>query len=141
MIDGSVHAGPNAVPAFAREGYRWRDVDVRDAAEILTNPGVWRLGRKYWRTGAAEIVRSVSKRRFTAALQRLVPAIRTEDLHPSPAGVRAQALGRDGNLLDDFVWNERGRVVNVINAPSPAATASLALGSEIADRLLARQPS
>jgi (S)-2-hydroxyglutarate dehydrogenase len=136
MIDGSVHAGPNAVPALAREGYRWRDIDVRDAAEILANPGVWRLGKKYWRTGAAEIVRSASKRRFTAALQRLVPAIRSDDLLPSPAGVRAQALGRDGSLLDDFVWHDHGRVVSVINAPSPAATASLALGSEIADRVL-----
>jgi (S)-2-hydroxyglutarate dehydrogenase len=140
MIDGSVHAGPNAVPALSREGYRWRDIDARDTAEILANPGVWRLGRKYWRTGAAEIVRSASKRRFTAALQRLVPAIRSTDLLSSPAGVRAQALGRDGSLLDDFVWHDHGRVVSVINAPSPAATASLALGSEIADRLLAAAP-
>ncbi len=135
MIGGSVHAGPNAVPALSREGYRWRDVDLADTAELLGNPGVWRLGRKYWRTGAAEIVRSASKRRFVAALQRLVPAIDVDDLVPSPAGVRAQALSRSGALLDDFVWNVSGRVVNVVNAPSPAATASLAIADEIVDRL------
>lgn len=136
MIDGAVHAGPNAVPALAREGYRWRDIDARDAAEIISNPGAWRLARKHWRTGVGEIARSASKRRFLAALQRLVPAIEIDDLVRSPAGVRAQALRRDGALLDDFVWHERDNVVSVVNAPSPAATASLRIASEIADRVL-----
>jgi len=136
MIDGSIHAGPNAVPALAREGYRWRDIDLADTREILSNPGVWRLGRKHWRTGAGEIVRSASKRRFLAALQRLVPAIESDDLVRSAAGVRAQALSRAGNLLDDFVWHGHGDVVSVINAPSPAATASLAIADDICDLIV-----
>ena len=136
MIDGAIHAGPNAVPALSREGYRWRDISGRDTAELLANPGAWRLARSYWRTGLAEIVRSASKRRFVAALQRLVPAIRSEDLVRSPAGVRAQAISRDGRLIDDFAWAGRGNVLNVLNAPSPAATASLALADEIVDRAI-----
>ena len=134
MIDGSIHAGPNAVPALSREGYRWRDINARDTAELLTNPGAWRLARSYWKTGLAEIVRSASKRRFVAALQRLVPAVQAGDLVRSPAGVRAQAISRDGRLIDDFAWAGHGNVLNVLNAPSPAATASLALADEIVDR-------
>lgn len=135
MIDGSIHAGPNAVPALAREGYRWRDVSARDSWELATNPGVWKLGRKYWRTASSEIIRSVSKRHFVEALQRLVPAIEADDLERSPAGVRAQAISRDGSLLDDFAWKLSDRTVRVINAPSPAATASLSIADEIIDRL------
>ena len=136
MIDGSIHAGPNAVPALAREGYRWRDVDPAEALRIATFPGTRRLARRYWRTGLGEIGRSLSKRAFTRALQRLVPEIGADDLVPSPAGVRAQALAPSGDLLDDFVWRGDATVLNVVNAPSPAATASLAIGAEIAERVL-----
>jgi len=136
-IDGSIHAGPNAVLALAREGYRWRDIDVRDLAEVFAFPGWWRLAASYWRTGVGEYYRSLSKRAFVAALQQLVPALSTDDLEASPAGVRAQAVSRQGELLDDFVWSETSRVVSVLNAPSPAATASLAIGQRIADRAVA----
>lgn len=136
MIDGSIHAGPNAVLALAREGYTWGDIDLSDLAEVLTNPGWWRLARSYWRTGMGEYYRSLSKQAFVKALQRLVPEITADDLVPSPAGVRAQAVNRQGSLLDDFVWAETNRVVNVLNAPSPAATASLAIGEQIVDRAL-----
>ncbi|MBT8241228.1 MAG: L-2-hydroxyglutarate oxidase [Acidimicrobiia bacterium] len=139
MIDGSVHAGPNAVLALAREGYTWGDVDLKDLSEVLRNPGWWRLARNYWKTGMGEYYRSLSKRGFVKALQRLVPAVQVEDLVPSPAGVRAQAVSREGSLLDDFVWSETDRVVNVLNAPSPAATAALSIGDAIVDRLLTHQ--
>lgn len=139
MIDGSIHAGPNAVLALAREGYTWGDIDLTDLSEVLRNPGWWRLARNYWKTGMGEYYRSLSKRAFVKALQRLVPAVQVEDLVPSPAGVRAQAVSREGSLLDDFVWKETDRVVNVLNAPSPAATASLAIGDAIVERLLTHQ--
>ncbi|MFW2380631.1 MAG: L-2-hydroxyglutarate oxidase [Acidimicrobiales bacterium] len=139
MIDGSIHAGPNAVLALAREGYTWGDIDLGDLSEVLRNPGWWRLARNYWKTGMGEYYRSLSKRAFVKALQRLVPAVQVEDLVPSPAGVRAQAVSREGSLLDDFVWSETDRVVNVLNAPSPAATASLAIGDAIVERLLTHQ--
>ncbi len=137
MIDGSIHAGPNAVLALAREGYQWRHVNLRDLAEIATFPGWWRLAARYWRTGLGEYHRSLSTGAFVRALQQLVPELTASDLEPSPAGVRAQAVSVDGSLLDDFVWSETTRVVSVLNAPSPAATASLAIGSEITDRALA----
>jgi L-2-hydroxyglutarate oxidase len=136
-VHGGVHAGPNAVLALSREGYRWRDVSVRHLREIAADPGVRALARKYWRVGAAEMYRSISKRAFAHALQRLVPAVRTSDLIASGAGVRAQAMTRDGRLVDDFAFRETGHAIHVINAPSPAATASLGLGAYIADRLLA----
>ncbi len=139
MIDGSVHVGPNAVLALAREGYTWGDINLRDLSEVLRNPGWWRLARNYWKTGMGEYYRSFSKRAFVKALQQLVPAVQVEDLVPSPAGVRAQAVSREGSLLDDFVWSETDRVVNVLNAPSPAATASLAIGDAIVERLLTHQ--
>ncbi|MEZ5227624.1 MAG: L-2-hydroxyglutarate oxidase [Acidimicrobiales bacterium] len=139
MIDDSIHAGPNAVLALAREGYTWGDINAKDLAEVLANPGWWRLARNYWRTGLGEYYRSLSKQAFVKALQRLVPEITADDLVPSPAGVRAQAVNRQGALLDDFVWAETNRVVNVLNAPSPAATASLAIGEQIVDRVLAHQ--
>ncbi|MEP7054538.1 MAG: L-2-hydroxyglutarate oxidase [Actinomycetota bacterium] len=136
-VHGGVHAGPNAVIALSREGYRWRDVSAAHLREIVTDPGVRKLARKYWRVGAAEMYRSASKRAFARALQRLVPEISSRDLIPSAAGVRAQALTADGRLVDDFAFRETARTIHVINAPSPAATASLGLGSFIADRLLA----
>lgn len=139
MISGSVHAGPNAVLALAREGYTWRDFNPTDLGEVIRNPGWWKLARNYWKTGLGEYYRSFSKRAFVTALQQLVPEIEMEDLVASPAGVRAQAVSRDGKLLDDFVWSETDRVINVLNAPSPAATASLAIGTQIVDRALAHE--
>jgi len=134
-IDGGLEAGPNAVLALAREGYRWRDVNVRDLAETLAFPGFWRLIAPIWRTAAGEVRRSLSKRAFTRALQSLVPSIAMDDLERAPAGVRAQALARDGALVDDFAFSERGGALHVLNAPSPAATASLAIAEEIANAL------
>jgi (S)-2-hydroxyglutarate dehydrogenase len=139
MIDGSVHAGPNAVLALAREGYRWRDVDRRDLAAMAGDASSWRLARRYWRTGLGEVGRSLSRERFVRALQRLVPELTLEDLVPAGSGVRAQAVRPDGTLLDDFAFAGDGReprVVHVVNAPSPAATASLAIGRVVASRLL-----
>jgi len=138
MIHGGVECGPNAVLAFAREGYRKTDINIADLAESLTYPGFLRLAAKYWRTGMGEMWRSISKQAFVKALQRLVPEIRAEHLVAAPAGVRAQALLRDGSMVDDFLIQDGPRVVNVQNAPSPAATASLNVGSLIVDHLAAR---
>lgn len=135
MIRGGVECGPNAVLAFAREGYRKTDINLRDLAGTLTYPGFLRLAAKYWKTGAGEMWRSACKGAFVRALQRLIPEIRSEHLVAAPAGVRAQALGRHGEVLDDFVIQESERVINVGNAPSPAATASLNIGNLIVDRL------
>ena len=134
MIHGGVHAGPNAVLALRREGYRKRDVNIRDAFESITYPGFLRLARKHWRAGSHEVFRSMSTRLFTRSLQRLVPDIERSDLVPSAAGVRAQALTRSGALVDDFLIIDGGSSLHVCNAPSPAATASFAIGQEIADR-------
>ncbi|MHB8619067.1 MAG: L-2-hydroxyglutarate oxidase [Chloroflexota bacterium] len=132
--DGAVWLGPNAVLAFAREGYRRLDVQPRDLLEALTFSGFQKLAAKYWRTGAAEMWRDFSKTAFLRSLQRYVPDIRAEDLLPGPSGVRAQALGPEGELVDDFIVNKQGRrVIHVRNAPSPAATSSLAIGRLIAD--------
>ena len=134
-VDGIVECGPNAVVAFAREGYRKTDVSPREIAGIVAWPGFRRIARRYWRTGLGEYRRSFSRRAFVAALARLVPEIRVGDLRPAGAGVRAQACARDGGLLDDFDIRHAGRVVHVCNAPSPAATASLAIGDAIAARV------
>jgi L-2-hydroxyglutarate oxidase len=131
-IDGGVHVGPNAVPAMAREGYRWRDVSGRDLADTLRRRGTWILFRRHWRMGAEEIWRSWRPSAFTKAVQRLCPEVRREDLVPAPSGVRAQALAPDGSLLDDFAFARSGPVLHVLNCPSPAATASLAIGRHIA---------
>jgi L-2-hydroxyglutarate oxidase len=138
MIHGGVECGPNAVLAFAREGYRKTDINVRDLFESLTYPGFLRMAAKYWRTGLGEMWRSYNKQAFVKALQRLVPEIRAEYLVPAPAGVRAQALLRDGSMVDDFLIQDSGRVVNVENAPSPAATASLNVGNLVVDHLAKR---
>jgi (S)-2-hydroxyglutarate dehydrogenase len=135
MALGGVECGPNAVLAFAREGYHLTDINLRDLAESLTYPGFLRLAARNWRMGMGELWRSISKRAFVNALQRLVPEIRVEHLHSAPAGVRAQALAPDGSLVDDFSIVENERIVNVLNAPSPAATASLNIGRLIVDRL------
>ena len=116
MIQGGVECGPNAVLAFAREGYRKRDINVRDLCESLTYIGFLRMAARHWRTGMGEMWRSFSKRAFVKALSRLLPEIRCEHLEPAPAGVRAQALSTDGTLVDDFVVQPYGRVVNVGNA-------------------------
>ncbi len=131
-IDGRVHAGPNAVLAFAREGYERWSFDVRDLARILSFPGSLPMAARYWRTGLEEYRRSFSRRAFAAAIARLVPGIGAADLAPAPAGVRAQAVARDGSLVDDFALLRTDRMVHVLNAPSPAATASLAIGRYVA---------
>jgi L-2-hydroxyglutarate oxidase LhgO len=138
LVHGGVECGPNAVLAFAREGYRKRDISLGDLTETLTYPGFLRLARKYWRTGAGEMWRSFSKRAFVKALQRLVPEIREDQLVAAPSGVRAQAVARDGTMVDDFLILESDRVINVCNAPSPAATASLNIGRLIVEKLAAR---
>jgi L-2-hydroxyglutarate oxidase len=132
-ITGSVDAGPNAVLAFRREGYRRTDFNMRDLASSLAFPGFWRMAAKHWRSGLDEFHRSFSKAAFVRALQRLVPEVREEDLVPGGSGVRAQALGRDGALVDDFRFVPSGRMLHVLNVPSPAATASLAIGAAITE--------
>jgi len=131
-VHGGIEAGPNAVLALRREGYRWRDVSPRDIASTLGWPGFWPLAARFWRTGAYEVWRSLVKAAFVRDLQRLVPEIRGADLHRAGAGVRAQALDRQGRLVDDFCIVETERAIHVLNAPSPAATASLAIGRRIA---------
>jgi len=135
-MDGRVRAGPNAVLAFAREGYRRTDVSLADLVEALAFPGFRRLALRHWRTGIAEMWRDWSKSAFTARLRRYVPGIRAEDLVFGPSGVRAQSLAADGNLVEDFSIGESPGVLHVRNAPSPAATASLAIGRELAERAI-----
>jgi L-2-hydroxyglutarate oxidase len=135
MIDDSVHAGPNAVLAFKREGYRRTDINCEDLFETLTFPGFWKLARKYYRDGTMEMVRSLSKRAFVKSLQQLVPEVTEGDLVPTHSGVRAQALMRDGKLVDDFLIVNGENSIHVCNAPSPAATASLEIGRFIAKQL------
>ena len=135
MALGGVECGPNAVLAFAREGYSKLHINPRDLFESLTYPGFLRMASRNWKTGCGEMWRSLSKRAFVKALQRLVPEIRAEHMVFSPPGIRAQALGRDGRLIDDFVILESQRAINVCNAPSPAATAALNIGNLIVDRL------
>jgi L-2-hydroxyglutarate oxidase len=132
MIGGGVEAGPNAVLAWARNGYRRLSFNLRDATEIATFGGTWRMARKYWKTGLGEVYRSFSKRAFLKALQRLLPALTLEDLQPGGAGVRAQAMEPSGALVDDFRIVEKERMIHVLNAPSPAATASISIGRYIA---------
>jgi (S)-2-hydroxyglutarate dehydrogenase len=138
LIHGGIECGPNAVLAFAREGYRKIDFSLSDTIETLTFPGFLRLAKKYWRTGLGEMWRSISKRAFVRALQRLAPEIREEHLEPAGSGVRAQAVARDGTMVDDFLIFENERVINVCNAPSPAATASLNIGRTIVEKLATR---
>jgi L-2-hydroxyglutarate oxidase len=134
VIDNGVEAGPNAVLALAREGYRKRDINLRDLAETMSYPGFWKLLARHWRTAAGEVFRSLSKAAFVKALATLVPEISANDLVPAPAGVRAQALLPSGLLVDDFLIVEKARSLHVCNAPSPAATASLAVAEEIVNR-------
>lgn len=133
MMKGGVEAGPNAVLAFAREGYHKSDINVRELAETLAWPGFQKVVGKYWRTGLGEMYRSFSKAAFTKALQKLIPEIREDDLQEGGAGVRAQACDKTGGLVDDFLIFDAKHVVNVCNAPSPAATSSLSIGETVAD--------
>jgi L-2-hydroxyglutarate oxidase len=135
MVDGSVHAGPNAVLAFTREGYHKLDFNLRDFVESITYPGFWRLALPNLGDGLLEIYRSLSKQAFVHNLQRLIPEIRAEDLVPSPAGVRAMALYPDGRMVDDFVIVRDQHSLHVCNAPSPAATASLEIGIYVAQQV------
>jgi (S)-2-hydroxyglutarate dehydrogenase len=137
-ISGGVECGPNAVLALAREAYRKTDVSISDLIETVTYSGFRRLAARHWRAGAGEMWRSMSKLAFVRALQRLVPDIKASGLLPAPAGIRAQAVAPDGSLVDDFSFLETARIVNVINAPSPAATASLAVGGLIVEKLARR---
>ncbi|HXE55127.1 MAG TPA: L-2-hydroxyglutarate oxidase [Tepidisphaeraceae bacterium] len=133
MVGGGVEAGPNAVLALARHGYHRLSFNLRDTLQAGTFPGTWRLMRKHWKTGMGEMYRSFSKRAFLAALRRLLPSLGMDDLTPAGAGVRAQAVERTGNLVDDFRIQGANRMIHVLNAPSPAATASLSIGAYIAD--------
>jgi L-2-hydroxyglutarate oxidase len=133
MIHGGVEAGPNAVLAFKREGYTKSTISLRDMTDVLTYDGFWHLARKHWGMSIGEFHRSFSKRAFVKALQRLLPELREQDVHPAGAGVRAQALAPDGSLVDDFCIVEGWRMIHVLNAPSPAATASLSIGQTIAE--------
>jgi len=138
MIDGSVECGPNAVLAWAREGYTKLTINPKDLLETLTYTGFLRLAARHWRMGAGETWRSISRQAFVHALQRLLPAIQSGHLHAAPAGVRAQAVGQDGRMIDDFLFKETDHVVHVVNAPSPAATASLKIGDTIVGQLAER---
>ena len=137
MIHGGVEAGPNAVLAFAREGYRKRDVSLRDLADAAAFPGLWRFVARHAGVSASELWRSFSRHRFAETLRRLVPDLRDADLEPGGAGVRAMAMTRDGRLVEDFAVVRRPRALHVLNAPSPAATASLAIADEIVAKVLA----
>ncbi len=134
-IDGEIEAGPNAVLAFAREGYEKKNVDWRDVKEMIGFGGFWRMGAKHWSMAFDEYHRSISKRAFVRGLKPLLPEITAADLETGGAGVRAVALGRDGELIDDFRIERSGNVVNVLNAPSPAATSALAIAEHVADLL------
>jgi L-2-hydroxyglutarate oxidase len=133
MIDGGVEAGPNAVLALARHGYSWRNISLRDSIQTFMYPGWWRMARRHWKYGLGEMHRSLSQKAFLKALRKLLPGLEREDLLPGGAGVRAQAVERSGKLMDDFCIQRQDNIVHVLNAPSPGATASLAIGRYISD--------
>jgi (S)-2-hydroxyglutarate dehydrogenase len=134
-VNGDIWLGPNAVLAFSRTGYRFRDVNLRDMAQLFSRPGFLKFGRKHWRTGIDEMARDLSRKRFLASLQRYVPELTEDDLLPGPSGVRAQALTSAGEMVDDFVIDRQDGILHVRNAPSPAATSSLQIGKYIVDAL------
>lgn len=138
LIHGGIEAGPNAVLAFAREGYRWTQVNLRDLAESVLFPGLWRFLIKYPSMCGYEVRRSLSRAEFTRSLQKLVPEIQSRDLAPGGAGVRAQAMTADGKLVEDFHFDDGPGILHVLNAPSPAATAALAIGKHVADKVAGR---
>jgi L-2-hydroxyglutarate oxidase LhgO len=132
-MDGTIWLGPNAVLAFAREGYRFRDINAPELWDAMTYPGFFKLAVKYWRVGAGEMYRDLVRTEYVKALQRYIPSLTADDTLPGPSGVRAQAMSADGSMVDDFVFEGSDGVVHVRNAPSPAATSSLAIGNYIAD--------
>ena len=136
MINGGIEAGPNAVLAFKREGYKFSDISLKDISEMLNFPGFWKMGKKYYKTGFHEFYRSLSKHAFVSALQKLIPDIKEDDVLPYKAGVRAQAVDKNGNLLDDFKIIENTNMIHILNAPSPAATASLSIANKIANMVI-----
>ena len=138
MMKGGVEAGPNAVLAFKREGYTKKDFSFADMSQMITYSGFWKMASKYYGMGFGEFYRSFSKKAFVKALQKLVPEIQEDDIEPGGAGVRAQALESDGKLVDDFRILETDKMVHVLNAPSPAATASLSIGKKIAEIILSK---
>ncbi|MFU8811948.1 MAG: L-2-hydroxyglutarate oxidase [Balneolaceae bacterium] len=135
MATGGIECGPNAVFAFEREGYSTFSFDLQDTLDTVDFPGFWKLAHKHWRMGLDEWVRSISKKAFLTKLQKLIPAVGIDDIEPSPSGVRAMALRPDGTLVDDFHIEQKGTQFHVLNAPSPAATAGLAIGDEICNRV------
>ena len=136
MIGGGIEAGPNAVLAFKREGYKFSDFSFKDMGQTLAWPGFWKIVAKYGQTGMGEIYRSLSKAAFTRSLQKLIPEINQDDLIEGGAGVRAQACDKKGNLIDDFNILQNGNIIHVRNAPSPAATSSLSIGKLISEKIL-----
>ena len=140
LIHGGIEAGPNAVLAFAREGYRWSQINLRDLTEALLFPGLWKFLFKYPSMCSYEVRRSLSRGEFCRSLQKLVPEIQVDDLEPGGAGIRAQAMFPDGRLVEDFNFEEQQGILHVVNAPSPAATAALAIGAEISNRVLKQLP-
>ena len=134
--NGEIEAGPNAVLAFSKEGYKWTDINLVDLTKVLTYPGMIKLGKKYLKTGLSEMYRSLNKKVFVKEIQKLINGITLDDITQIPSGVRAQAVDKDGNLLDDFLFEEGNNSLHVLNSPSPAATASLAIGESIASKIL-----
>ena len=141
MVQGGVEAGPNAVWALGREAYNWKTFNWKDTRESLAYPGFRKLVSRYWKDGLFEMYRSFSKAAFVKALQTLVPAIQSDDLKPGGSGVRAQAVDREGNLVEDFLFREGKQILHVVNAPSPAATSSLSIGKTIAEKVISNQES
>lgn len=139
MIEGGIEAGPNAVLAFKREGYSFFNFSLKDFSETIFYPGFWKMAGKYWKMGSEEMKHSLSKKLFTRSLQKLIPEIHEDDLQVGGAGVRAQAVEKNGNLIDDFVFVEAENMIHTLNAPSPAATASLSIGLTIAGRFFSRR--
>ncbi len=138
MLNGNVEAGPNAVLALKKEGYKKSDFSFKDTARIFSWKGFYKIALKYYKTEFGEFYRSISKKAFVKALQKLIPEISEDDLHPGGSGVRAQAVDKNGFLSDDFIINQNGNIVNVLNAPSPAATSSLAIGETISELVINR---
>jgi len=135
-IDGNIEAGPNAVFAFSREGYKWTNVNFKETLDSLTYGGMLKLGKKYFKTGISEMYRSLNKKAFAKEINKLIPGITNKDLQARDSGVRAQAVDKYGNLVDDFLFEEGASSLHVLNAPSPAATACLAIGEHIANKVL-----
>ena len=134
--NGDIEAGPNAVLAFSKEGYKWTDINFVDLTKVLTFPGMLKLGKKYFRTGISEMYRSLNKKIFVKEIQKLINGVNLKDIKQIPSGVRAQAVDKDGNLVDDFLFEEGENSLHVLNSPSPAATASLAIGESIVSKIL-----